>query len=1234
MFNGDLKVVSYNVRGLGDERKCRHLLNHFNSNYLNKNTDCFIALQESLIETPQKIPYIWRGNLHFTAGTGNGRGCITLMSSHLNVVSYLTIEDRAHVLAVSKSGDQRVSYIIANIYAPNGYNDRKILFYEEVLDAITELEERFDCSNVILLGDFNLIFRDADKSNRSFSGTERRISTAVGRLLSESNLTDAWGTLSTFTWRRANTNVFSQLDRVMYRNDHLECQSIAADWSLSSSDHAAVVVEFKLMNRSIPNKRANIARLDPSLLLNQVYAEKIRADFDEMFGTCCEGWDPHTKLEFAKVCLRTVVERLQADRNKKEKTDEEGVSESLNRLIERLATIDQNETDEKEELLVLIEALRNRKEVLIDEKGRRLADRLATKWFNEGEKSNKYFLRLLNRQAPDKLDTLIKEDGTEINDLEEINKAVVAFYKELYENYDDSLIERDSNDSTFFDNLERCSHNDDLNVSAPVTLGELAAVLKTCQDSAPGPDGIMYSYIRFLWSTFGPLLLNSWLYSLRTGNLAPSHKLSFLRLIPKAGKDPKKLTNWRPITLSNCDHKLITKLYSIRLSAAAGKLIKDRQTAYIKGRLINDNLRTLLAAIEVANEETDIDGLLISLDAKKAFDSVDHQYIRECLSKFGFDSFVPIFNTLYRGLHSDIVVNSGIHRGYKINRGVKQGDALSCIIFIMCMEPLLRNIEANPTIESLHSRQLDADLPKALAYADDVSTITLNNQASLQGVFSEYERLTKVSGLQLNADKTDFLKVLSTNVQAANNIPLQFNYLNKQHACAPKQEIKINGVLLQMDRNRMRAANVDHVLARIEAHLWSWSKRGLSTLGKILVLKTFGISQIIYLMQTMCLLPVDFKRLNAILYKFIWNRNFGAPKAPDRIKREIINTPIKLGGFGMLDIISLDRSLKLKMLARLLDSKHPFLDLIRSKINMSEFFFPSSNQMMDKPIAQAVKYLAEDRQKLFSLDNAVTNTKIVKLVKEIKIDRLINALGKASIIYFQIRLQGKRVVRDLLPNDLQALNRFFLNKNLAKLAKDVAGLNVGRPDQLDSYLYWHRCFKPMCKLSAKDFREAQNVGLPICTYKIGAILSPADNDSWTYKLKKLTSTRHKNILLKIAHGDWYSKERLHRFGLSDDPLCEDCGQIESIRHRLLECQRKIVFWRHLAMTEGLDLDTFTDPIEFALGMHKHDNLTTIAIHAEIVSRLLYKTPELSPERLLDAVKVKLNQLDRKGKGKY
>ena len=117
--------------------------------------------------------------------------------------------------------------------------------------------------------------------------------------------------------------------------------------------------------------------------------------------------------------------------------------------------------------------------------------------------------------------------------------------------------------------------------------------------------------------------------------------------------------------------------------------IKERQTAYIKGRIINDNIRSIAMSLDISNMEKEIDGLLVSLDAKKAFDSVEHGYIEECLKRFGLEDFVPIFKILYNELKSDILVNGKIISGYRICRGVKQGDALSCILFIMCMEPLL-----------------------------------------------------------------------------------------------------------------------------------------------------------------------------------------------------------------------------------------------------------------------------------------------------------------------------------------------------------------------------------------------------------------------------------------------------------------------------------------------------------------------------------------------------------------
>ena len=65
------------------------------------------------------------------------------------------------------------------------------------------------------------------------------------------------------------------------------------------------------------------------------------------------------------------------------------------------------------------------------------------------------------------------------------------------------------------------------------------------------------------------------------------------------------------------DHKLITKTNANRMSKAVINVINERQTAYIKGQLSNDNIRSLIATIDLTNEDPNLEGLLISLDAKK-----------------------------------------------------------------------------------------------------------------------------------------------------------------------------------------------------------------------------------------------------------------------------------------------------------------------------------------------------------------------------------------------------------------------------------------------------------------------------------------------------------------------------------------------------------------------------------------------------------------------------------------
>ena len=62
--------------------------------------------------------------------------------------------------------------------------------------------------------------------------------------------------------------------------------------------------------------------------------------------------------------------------------------------------------------------------------------------------------------------------------------------------------------------------------------------------------------------------------------------------------------------------------------------------------------------IEKSPEE-DVSGMLVSLDAEKAFDSVEHWFIKAILKKLGLDTLIETFDLLYKDQTVDILLNGG-----------------------------------------------------------------------------------------------------------------------------------------------------------------------------------------------------------------------------------------------------------------------------------------------------------------------------------------------------------------------------------------------------------------------------------------------------------------------------------------------------------------------------------------------------------------------------------------------
>ena len=359
-------------------------------------------------------------------------------------------------------------------------------------------------------------------------------------------------------------------------------------------------------------------------------------------------------------------------------------------------------------------------------------------------------------------------------------------------------------------------------------------------------------------------------------------------MLPKEGKDIRYLKNWRPITLSNCDFKLITKTLSWRLAKAVDSVISPNQTAYMKDRQISDNLNIMLYTTE---QQIHTEGMMVSLDAEKAFDSIAHWYIKEILKKIGLNKFVNVFDLLYMNQGVEIILNGQSTGKYTIRNGVKQGDALSCILFILGIEPLLENINKDISISSIRCN--DVTIPKALAYADDIACLINPNIESLQKIFNHYEDLTQLSGLRLNADKTE---IISNKIY-----PAEYNisYNNKEVVIQIRDQMKVNGLTLSYNIEQARKSNIDSMIEAVEGQLKSWSNRNLSLLGKIQIFKTFGLSQILYTLTNIEIKKSEESILTGKIYKFIWNRNMDAAKAPDRIKRQTLLRKVQNLGFGM-----------------------------------------------------------------------------------------------------------------------------------------------------------------------------------------------------------------------------------------------------------------------------------------------------------------------------------------------
>ena len=164
------------------------------------------------------------------------------------------------------------------------------------------------------------------------------------------------------------------------------------------------------------------------------------------------------------------------------------------------------------------------------------------------------------------------------------------------------------------------------------------------------------------------------------------------------------------------------------------------------------------------------------------------------------------------------------------------------------------------------------------------------SKESFDNLFEILNIFGKMPGCKINLNKTEAVWIESKKGC------LDFPALS--HGISWKtSQFKTVGIILSVNVNSLFDLNYKIRLKQIEQTINCWRMRNLSLIGKICVIKTLVLPQLLYLFSVLSIkIPPNFvKELNKIFYRFIWNGG------KDRVQRKLMCNDFSHCGLRMID---------------------------------------------------------------------------------------------------------------------------------------------------------------------------------------------------------------------------------------------------------------------------------------------------------------------------------------------
>ncbi|XP_062076005.1 uncharacterized protein LOC133780148 [Humulus lupulus] len=350
------------------------------------------------------------------------------------------------------------------------------------------------------------------------------------------------------------------------------------------------------------------------------------------------------------------------------------------------------------------------------------------------------------------------------------------------------------------------------------------ALFSIHSSKSPGLDGFGSGFFKGLWADIGDEISQSVLEFFQNGFLPKSLNETVISLIPKVA-EPKSASNYRPIACCSTLYKCILKMICTRLSEVLPFLVHSNQGAFIKNRMLAHNIMIFQDLLKEYTRKNISARCILKIDLSKAYDTVDWHFVEELLKHLCFPSrFIDWILVCLKGTSYNLLMNGRIQGTFKGEKGLRQGDPMSPLLFVLIMEYLTRLLAHCSGKKGFGFHPMCKQLRLTnLCFADDLILFCKGNISSVRGIQEAFKKFCDSTGLSANKSKSQIFFGGVKEIIKVQTLDL----VQMDEGSFP---LKCLGVHIRP--TKWKASDCGVILDKLNKNLNCWASRNLSFAGR------------------------------------------------------------------------------------------------------------------------------------------------------------------------------------------------------------------------------------------------------------------------------------------------------------------------------------------------------------------------------------------------------------------